>query len=32
MFHAYTTASTTEVCLLLALGCGTPCHHICSGT
>jgi len=32
LFHAHTTASATEAFLLLALGCGTPYHHICGGT
>ena len=32
LFHAHTTASVTEVFLLPALVCGTPCHHICGGT
>ena len=30
LFHAHTTAAAIEV--LPALGCGTPCHHICDGT
>jgi len=29
LFHTHTTALVTEVFLLPALGCGTPCHHIC---
>jgi len=32
LFHAHITASATETFLLPALGCGTPCHHICGGT
>jgi len=33
LHYIYITApSTTEAFLLPALGCGTPCHHICDGT